>query len=92
MALVPMLQGLLAGESVSTVMAGLTLAQWLNIAVAVISIEDPDVRNAVIKLSPIIAKVAIDADNLGPHMAAYAAHQQYAIAFGYEDPATPSMF
>lgn len=91
-ALLPIISGLIAGSSFGAVIGGLTVAQWITLAAALLSLETPMAQAEITKLHPIFAKLLADAQAFGPQTAAAKAKDNAErIAFGFEDPANPGM-
>ncbi len=97
-ALVPILEGLLGGSSVGSVLGGLTLAQWVSIAGAVLNLAEPEIEpklktdvEGIFRAHPILSALLDDVRNFGPQVAAQNAFKGVA-AFGYESPNNPGIF
>jgi hypothetical protein len=86
-ALLPILQGLLAGTAVGTVLGGLTVGQWVAIAAALLTLETPEIESQITKLHPAFDKLLADAKQFGPQVAA-----ENAVAFDFEKPSNAGMF
>ena len=86
-ALLPILQGLLAGGAVSTVLGGLTVAVGGALAAALLSRESPQIESQITKLHPAFDKLLSDAKKFGPQAAA-----ENAMAFDFEKPSNAGMF
>lgn len=68
-------QALMAGASIGTVLGGISLITWIEIAVALIKAE-PMVVEAFAKVHPILEKLIDDMrDGHSPNVAASRAHQ-----------------
>ena len=86
-ALLPILSGLLAGSAVSTVLSGLTVAQWVAIAASLLTLETPQIESEITKLHPVFDKLLSDAKQFGAQTAA-----ENAVAFDFEKSSNPGMF
>jgi hypothetical protein len=92
-ALVPIL-ALALGTSSATILSGLTIAQWVAIAAAIVNLIPslPAVVKEIEALHPIFKKLIADAEQFGAEVAgSNAAASAQAIVFGYEDPANPGL-
>jgi hypothetical protein len=76
-ALIPVFEGLAAGTSWSLILSGLTLAQWVQISAAivtmitpVIEVDAPKVLTFLENLHPAFVKLIADVKSVGPSQAA----------------------